>query len=182
MLGSKSSSHSLNGDAEENKSNGKAKISQYAPMREKIVYGTLDKLFLGPEDLDFLSPAERAERADQDLLHVLGLNTLFPELQPFGMLDVAPPTVVDPTKKKSSRSVDKDDPNKRIEEINYTRVMPAGTFMMSKPTLLGPLQPSKRWKDGKWLPMEEYSVPADLDSTNRITEEALCGWFSFLNL
>lgn len=178
LLGSKSSSHSLNGDAEDTKSNStKAKISAYAPMREKIVYGSSDKLFINSDDLDGFVHPESSDNSEHDILHALGLNTLFPELQPFDMLDVAPPVVVEPSKKRSSRSADKDDPNKRVEETNYTKVMPAGRFMTVKPTLLGPLQPAKNFKDGKWLPMEEYAVQPDMDSAGRITEESLCGEF-----
>lgn len=176
LLGSKSSSHSLNGDTEDSKSNStKAKISAYAPMREKIVYDSSDKLFINPEDLHVFLHPESSDNGQHDVLHALGLNTLFPELLPFGMLDVAPPVVVEPSKKRSSRSADKDDPNKRVEETNYTKVMPASRFMTVKPTLLGPLQPAKNFKDGKWWPMEEYAVPPDTDSTGRITEESLCG-------
>jgi len=181
MLGSKSSSHSLNGDAEESKSStSKAKISVYAPLRAKIAYEYYDKFFIGPEDLQQVAEPESGEKGEEEgaTLHSLSLETLFPELQPYGMLDVAPPSVVDPAKKKSSRSSEKDDPNKRIDEVGYTKVMPTGTFMTVKPTLLGPLHPSKRWKDGKWLPMEEFSVTPDPESTNRITEESLCGMFS----
>ncbi|KAJ3512639.1 hypothetical protein NMY22_g15270 [Coprinellus aureogranulatus] len=156
MLGSKSSSHSLNGDAEDSKSHlTKANISPYAPLREKIVYDSSDSLFISPNDLEGFVPSESGDDGEQDIVHALGLNTLFPELQPFGMLDVAPPAVVEPTKKRSSRSADKDDPNKRIEETNYTKVMPASRFMTVKPTLLGPLQPVKNLKDRKCLPMEE---------------------------
>ncbi|KAF6765080.1 hypothetical protein DFP72DRAFT_870046 [Ephemerocybe angulata] len=180
MLGSKSSSHSVNGDTDENKANlTKGKISAYAPMREKIVYGPSDKLFIGPEDLDSFPHLGARDSAENDILHALGLDTLFPELQPFGMLDVAPPVVPEPTKKRSSRSADKDDPNKRVEETNYTKVLPSNQFMTVKPTLLGPLEPAKRWKDGHWLPMEEYAIPADPDSTSRITEESLCELFDF---
>lgn len=177
VLGSKSSSHSLNGDAEDSKANAnKVKISAYAPTREKIAYGS-DKLFLTPEDLDsFVRPEQAdADKGESDLYHSLGLSTLFPELQPYGMLDVAPAVVLDPTKKRSSRSNDKDDPNKRIDELNYTKVMPAGKFMTLKPTLLVPLEPATHWKDGKWLPMEEFAVPADSESNGKITEECLSG-------
>jgi chromatin modification-related protein VID21 len=182
MLGSKSSSHSLNGDAEDSKSNSaKARISAYAPMREKIVYSSSDKLFIGPDDVEGFVHSGNPDNADYGVLHALGLGTLFPELQPFGMLDVAPPVVPEPgAKKRSSRSADKDDPNKRVEETNYTKVMPAGRFMTVKPTLLGPLQPAKNYKDGKWLPMEEYAIAPDVDSTGRITEESLCGGFSLM--
>ncbi|KAH6918710.1 hypothetical protein BKA70DRAFT_1176245 [Coprinopsis sp. MPI-PUGE-AT-0042] len=159
LLGSKSSSHSLNGDAED-KPAIKAKASAYAPLREKLVYSS-DKLFVGLEDLE--SAVE--EGAGKDGPATLDFISLFPDLQPLSMLDVAPPATE--AKKKSSRS-ERDDPNKRVEETNYTKVYPAGQFMYSRPTLLGPLHPAKRWKDGSWLNMEEVPVTPDAESSSYI--------------
>lgn len=166
LLGSKSSSHSLNGDVEDKPAN-KAKPSAYAPLREKLVYSSSDKLFAGSEDLEF-------EGASKEGPATLDFISLFPDLQPLSMLDVAPPATE--AKKKSSRS-ERDDPNKRMEESSYTKVYPAGQFMFSRPTLLGPLHPAKRWKDGGWLNMEEIPVTPEAESSSYIksVDDSLSG-------
>lgn len=157
ILGSKSSSHSVNGDADD-KPAAKSKASAYAPLREKLAHYSPDKLFA---DLGDMEPLDTEEKGS----HVLDFLSLFPDLQPLSMLDVAPPATE--VKKKSSRG-ERDDPNKRTEETNYTKVYPIGQFMYSRPTLLGPLQPAKRWKDGSWLSMEEVPVTPDADSSSYI--------------
>ncbi|KAG2020430.1 hypothetical protein CC2G_005773 [Coprinopsis cinerea AmutBmut pab1-1] len=171
LLGSKSSSHSLNGDGDEKPPSTKTKIAAYAPIREKLVYESEGKLFIEPEDLHI------PDQEDTDSLRQLDISSIFPDLQPFAMFDVAPAT--EPKKKNR---IERDDPNKRLEETNYTKVFPSGQFMFVKPTLLGPLQPAKRWKDGSWLPMEENPIPSEPESGStsvKNLEESVSELFDF---
>lgn len=43
--------------------------------------------------------------------------------------------------------------------------------MYSKPTLIGPLQPSKNWKDGRWLPLDETPVYVEYEGPTRLPED-----------
>ena len=92
------------------------------------------------------------------------------------MLDVAPAVIpaTQEGRKKSERR-DKDDPNKRAEDTTYSKLFPASRFMRTKPTLLGPLLPSKRWKDGSWDPIEEAPIVADVDGVAKTSEENFNG-------
>ena len=110
---------------------------------------------------------------DKDVNAQLDFTTLFPNLQPFGLLDVHPGPVPNEGKKKMGKS-DKDDPNKRIEDTTYTKLYPTGRFMYTKPTLLGPLQPSKHWKNGQWLSTEETAIVPD-DGGGRIPDDSSNG-------
>ena len=114
---------------------------------------------------------------DKDANVQLDLTTLFPDLQPLGLLDVHSGPVPNEGRKKTDKKLDKDDPNKRIEDTSYTKLYPTGRFMYTKPTLLGPLQPSKRWKNGRWLSMEETSIVPD-DGSGRIPDDSSNGNFS----
>ena len=138
-----------------------------APLREQVAYCEGTQLFT-----DF----------DCDIANV---TTLFPDLQPLGLLDVHPGPVPNEGKKKMEKKSDKDDPNKRIEDTTYTKLYPTGRFMYTKPTLLGPLQPSKRWKNGRWLSTEETSIVPD-GGSGRIPDDSSNGnlqlfYFSVIN-
>ena len=113
---------------------------------------------------------------DKNLNVQLDFTTLFSDLQPFGLLDVHPGPVPNEGKKKMERKSDKDDPNKRIEDTTYTKLYPTGRFMYTKPTLLGPLQPSKHWKNGRWLSTEETSIIPD-EGSGRIPDDSSNGNF-----
>ncbi|KAI0372852.1 hypothetical protein BV20DRAFT_990169 [Pilatotrama ljubarskyi] len=160
----------------------KNKANQYAPLRDHIVYSQLDKLFLDLDDLDIVkgmsdlstddfSPTAPPPPAD--------LTSIFPDLQPYGMLDVAPPAPAGQDgRKKSDRKADKDDPNKRAEDTTYSKLVPMSKFMQVKPTLLGTLKPARHWKDGKWEHIEESPIFADVDvPPARPVEENLCALF-----
>ncbi|CDO72899.1 hypothetical protein BN946_scf185002.g84 [Trametes cinnabarina] len=160
----------------------KSKVGQYAPLREHIVYSEVDKLFLDLDDLEIIkgmsdlttddfSPTAPPPPAD--------LASIFPDLQPYGMLDVAPPGLIGQDgKKKSDRRGDRDDPNKRAEDTTYSKLAPMSKFMQIKPTLLGTLKPAKHWKDGHWERIEETPVFADIDvPPARPIEENLCALF-----
>ncbi|KAJ7184286.1 hypothetical protein C8R46DRAFT_1063570 [Mycena filopes] len=119
---------------------GKANI--YAPLREYLAYSDAEKLFLDLNDFDRVVMNASADELSADpVFPPTDLSEIFPDLPPLGMLDT----------KKSEKRVDRDDPNKRAEEAMYPKLFPIGKFMHTKPTLIGPLQPAKRWKNGRWL-------------------------------
>ncbi|KAJ3516720.1 hypothetical protein NLJ89_g941 [Agrocybe chaxingu] len=162
---SKSSSQSTNGDVVL----AKPPKSVLAPLRERLAYD--DSLFVDLANLS-ITTSTPAGSETKLALDAMDLESLFPDLQPFGLLDT-PPLVPPPTegKKKGEKKSDRDDPNKRIEDTTYTKLYPTGRFMYSKPTLIGPLQPAKRLKDGKWQPMEQVAVPPEADPGSRVPEE-----------
>jgi chromatin modification-related protein VID21 len=177
LSGSKSSSQSVNGDGDPAPVSTKPSKSSLAPLRQKIVHS--DDLFF---DLSDISASLTAQTQAQDLPpQHLDMQTLFPDLQPFGLLDVSPNPVITngETKKKSEKKSDKDDPTKRAEDLNYAKLFPTGRFMHTKPTLIGPLQPAKRYKDDTWLPVDPQAVTPDVDGNNRVSEEISNGKLHF---
>ena len=175
ILGSKSSSQSANGDGDAQTASAKLSISVLAPLREQISYCEGTQLFTDFDcDKDISTVLQ-----DKDVNVQLDLTTLFPDLQPLGLLEVQPGPVPNEGKKKMEKKSDKDDPNKRIEDTTYTKLYPTGRFMHTKPTLLGPLQPSKRWKNGRWLSTEETSIVPD-DGSGRIPDDSSNGNFLLL--
>lgn len=180
VLGSKSTSQSSNGDGEPvvppTKSSSKTNI--YTPLRERIAYSDDQKLFLELGDLDITAIDNSLMGDHHFLLPPSDLTAIFPDLQPLGLLDVAPviPSSAAPEgKKKSEKRSDRDDPNKRIEDTTYTKLFPTGRFMYSKPTLIGPLQPSKRWKDGRWGSLDDCSAATEPENSTRISDDSVNG-------
>jgi chromatin modification-related protein VID21 len=154
----------------------------YAPLRERIAYSDPQKLFLDFDDLELiqgLSSLSTEDNPVEALPPAPDLSAIFPDLPQFGMLDVAPPiapSVSTEGRKKSEKRSDKDDPNKRAEDSTYTKLAPLGKFMYRKPTLLGPLQPAKCWKQGQWSNVEEGAVSAESDGPfARVADDTTCG-------
>ncbi|KAJ7739697.1 hypothetical protein DFH07DRAFT_752123 [Mycena maculata] len=149
-----------------------AKANIYAPLREYLAYSGTDKLFLDLHDLDRVIMNASADELSADpAFPPTDLSEIFPDLPPLGMLDVAPPppaNVLEGKVKKSEKR-DRDDPNKRMEDTMYTKLFPIGKFMYTKPTLIGPLQPAKRWKNGRWLNADD--CPASDPDTPPIKPE-----------
>jgi chromatin modification-related protein VID21 len=177
LSGSKSSSQSVNGDGDLAPVSAKPSKSSLTPLRQKIAHS--DDLFF---DLSDISASLIAQSDVQD--PHLDLQTLFPDLQPFGLLDVSPSPVITngETKKRSDKKSDRDDPTKRAEDLNYSKLFPTGRFMQTKPTLIGPLQPAKRFKDDTWLPIDLQAVTADMDGNNRVSEDISNGEFTIWNI
>ncbi|KDR81485.1 hypothetical protein GALMADRAFT_152341 [Galerina marginata CBS 339.88] len=170
--GSKSRSQSTNGDVElPDPATAAVKLSKsfLAPLQERIAYCGDDQLFMNPDGIETSS---KGGTSNNESFDSFDLRALFPGLQPLGLLDI--PATPGPTdgKKRVEKRSDRDDPNKRTEDTVFTKLYPTGRFMFVKPTLIGPLQPSKRWKDGKWLPMEQLSVVPETDNSTRISEES----------
>jgi chromatin modification-related protein VID21 len=145
-----------------------SKTSIYAPLRDHIAYSDDAKLVLGLDDFHNLVDAALPPPSD--------LLSIFPDLQPLGLFDI--PSVIVPStnegKKRSEKRLERDDPTRRSEDTTYTKLFPSGEFMHSKPTLLGPLHPSKYFEDGQWV-MEETPVFPDSDSSTKISENTLSG-------
>ena len=169
-------------DAETSGSNAKSvyKPNIYAPMRERIIYSNQDKLFLDLDDYDDLVKDLAALSTEDSVVEAPppppDLSAIFPDLQPFGLMNVPPVPITSTSteaKKKSDRKSDRDDPNKRVEDTTYTKLVPLGRFMHCKPTLLGPLNPAKRWKEGQWLNQEDALSNSEND--NSTLNESLCG-------
>lgn len=173
ILGSQSSSQSANGDGDAQTASAKLSKSVLAPLREQIAYSEGTLLFA---DFDCNIDVSTVLQ-DKDLNVHLDLTTLFPDLQPLGLLDVQPGPIPNEGKKKVEKRSDRDDPNRRIEDTTYTKLYPTGRFMYTKPTLLGPLQPSKRWKNDGWLPTEETSIVPD-DDSGRVPDDSNNGNFN----
>ena len=139
-----------------------SKTVTYAPLRERIAYSDERKLFLDDDDLDLakaLSDLTTDDTAIEPSIPIPDLSDIFPDLQPLGMPDVTSGLVEGKKKDKKSG-----DDNRRVEDSGFTRMAPLGRFMHCKPTLLGPLRPAKRWRNGKWIFVEEAAVVVDFDS------------------
>lgn len=182
VLGEKVSSNSSsnNGDGDTPTMSAKSLMKQtYAPLRERILESDLDKLFLDLDDFHITQPGERNDLNNDSIevnLPPADLSTIFPDLQPLSLLDIAPSAapVLD-GKKRAEKRMDRDDPNKRIEDTTFTKLFPIGQFMHTKPTLIGSLQPSKNWKDGKWLPLGDPPVYVEYEGPIRPPEDAMSG-------
>ena len=169
---------------EESSSHSKhaSKQNVYAPMRERIASSDDHKLFLDLDDYDYL--VKDLAALSEENIHEMpppphDLSAIFPDLQPFGLLNI-PDTGVTEVKKKSDRKSDKDDPNKRTEDTTYANLVPLGKFNHCKPTLLGPMNPAKRWKQGKWANQEDSASNSENDSS--LSVDSLCGQFvQFVN-
>jgi chromatin modification-related protein VID21 len=155
------------------------KPNVYAPMRERIVYSDTDKLFIDLDDYDGLVRDLALSTGDTTIEAPPpppDLSAIFPDLQPFGLLNVplVPTSVTSTdTRKKPERKSDRDDPNKRVEDTSYTKLVPLGEFMHCKPTLIGPLNPAKHWRQGKWLSHQDTANNIENDAS--AANDALCG-------
>lgn len=157
----------------------KHKINQFAAIREHIVYSDINKLFVDLDDLDLvksmseLSTDEPPAASTTTPSHApYDLTAIFPDLQPYAMLDIAPHNE---PRKKSERKSDRDDPNKRAEDATYTKVVPVNKFMFVKPALISTVKPATYLKDGHWEPIEPTPVFADVEvPPARPIDENLC--------
>ena len=182
VLGSQTSSESQNSTLPVPSSSKVAqKLNLYAPLRERIAYSDDSKLFLDNDDLDLVKALSDLTTEDSsppaldlEAARSLDLSDLFPDLQVLGMPDVAP---AEP-KKRSDKKSERDD-NRRVDDAGYTKIAPMGRFMLCKPTLLSPLQPVRRWKNGRWLPPEEPPVTEAEGLSSKITDEQLSGKSEF---
>lgn len=139
-----------------------SKTSLYAPLREEIAYSDERKLFLEDDDLILvraLSDLTTDDSGIEPSLPIADLSDIFPDLQPLGMPDIVSSS--NEGKKKDKKS---GEDNRRVEDAGFTKMAPLGRFMHFKPTLLGPLQPARRWVNGEWMLAEEAAVAVDFDN------------------
>ncbi|KAG6854910.1 hypothetical protein C0991_009733 [Blastosporella zonata] len=148
---------------------GKSNI--YAPFREMIAYSEDDKLFLDLEEFDMNKLAALPKNTKEGPPPPLGLESIFPDLNILDF-DYTPVVQTIDGKKRLEKKIDRDDPNKRPDDILYTRLYPTGDFMMSKPTLIGPLRPSKNWKSGQWLALDDSAVAPESDIPGKIDDSS----------
>ena len=112
----------------------KSKGQTYAPLRERIMYSELDKLVLDVSDLGLIQGMSELSTDDQVLAMPpppTDIASIFPDLQPYGLLEVAP--AAPEGRKKSDRRGDRDDPNKRAEDTTYQKITPMSDFVFNRP-------------------------------------------------
>ncbi|KAJ4001460.1 hypothetical protein F5050DRAFT_1723920 [Lentinula boryana] len=152
-----------------------SKINLYAPLRERIAHSEVEKLFLDFDDFRITTTDPSSENMIESLLPPSDLSDVFPEFQPYAMFGLAastPPPV--DGKKKSEKKSDRDDPvNKRVDEVAYSKLYPASTFMFSKPTLVGAMQPSKHLREGRWVDLDQSPISIEYEAPQpfRLPEE-----------
>jgi chromatin modification-related protein VID21 len=131
------------------------KAPLYPELRDRIAYSDDLHLFLTPEDLIIDSMNTDLVISDTGKSGPPDLANIFSDLQPYDFIDVAPTQLPISEKRKSVSRTEKDDPHKRPEDTTYSKLAPVTKYMYSKPVLLGPLQPARRWKGGAWVNMED---------------------------
>jgi chromatin modification-related protein VID21 len=142
-------------------------------LRDHIVYSDEQKLFLDQNDYGLVKADSFSADLDfENSLSPPDLSTIFPDLQPLGLLEVLPVVTSASIPEGKRRPEKRDDRYKRVEDTTYTKLFPVGEFMHCKPTLLGPLQPSKRWKNGQWSSLDENAVAPECENpSGRISDE-----------
>ncbi|KAG6845239.1 hypothetical protein H0H87_012231 [Tephrocybe sp. NHM501043] len=146
------------------------KSNVYAPFREIIAYSEDDKLFLDLEEFD-VARLDALKNVKEAPMPPPGLESIFPDLHILDF-DFTPVVQAIDGKRRPEKKIDRDDPNKRLDDILYTRLYPTGDFMTSKPTLIGPLRPSKNWKSGGWLSLDDSAVTPESDVPSKIDDSS----------
>ncbi|TFY66666.1 hypothetical protein EVG20_g4430 [Dentipellis fragilis] len=152
-----------------------SKSNAYLPLRAHIAYSDEHQLFLDLDDFHFGKRHEETitESTSMDAPPAaVDLSSIFPDLQCFGVLDVAPVAGITSSTdgKKKQEKRDRDDPHKRTEDTTYSKLTPLGRFMREKPTLLGTLEPSKHWKGDHWSGIDDAPVVPDLDTSYKVDD------------
>lgn len=168
--------------------------SLWTPDEAKVIRSSIISL---PEQDLFVNMDQIVPMPEEDLARVLSsegppiesslgldLTTIFPELQPFSMLDGPTSEIAgngSDGRRRNDKKADKDDPTKRVEETTYTRLCPTTRFMHMKPTLVSALQPAKKWRQGRWVDLDESPVVSDVDSPPSFsgTENTCCKYHLF---
>jgi chromatin modification-related protein VID21 len=117
--------------------------------------------------LSFSKSSDEVAQTPVADLHQLDLPTLFPELQTYTMIDVAPGDIISSSegkKKGDKKGGERDDPYKRTDEATYAKLNGNELFMRSKPILVSVVQPARRWRKGKWVNLDESPVLSDTDT------------------
>ncbi|KLO14690.1 hypothetical protein SCHPADRAFT_850679 [Schizopora paradoxa] len=154
--------------------------SSIAALPDDALFVQFDSLALSSE-----SDSNGAESSTSQVTlapNDIDLQALFPELQVYGFIDLNPSEIIASSssegKKKADKKAEKDDPTKRVDETMATKLCPIGFFMHKKPTLVSALQPSRKWRKGKWVNLEESPVVSDIDGPSpAITEPSASSLF-----
>ncbi|KAF8831737.1 hypothetical protein HHX47_DHR1001148 [Lentinula edodes] len=157
-----------------------SKINLYTPLRANIAHSGVEKLFLDFDDFRITTTDPLSENTIETLLPPSNLSDIFPDFQPYAMFDLAMPIPPVDGKKKSEKKSDRDDPvNKRVDEVAYSKLYPSSTFMFSKPTLVGALQPSKHLRGCQWVDLDETPISIEYEAPQpfRLPEEFNHGIF-----
>lgn len=179
-LVAKSGSQSSVGDSAHGLSKSKSsKITLYTPVRDRVVYSDVDKLFLDLED--FKVPNDDNLSADDTNSHlpVADLTSIFPDLQPFALYEPSS-TLPSDSKRKSEKKL-LDEWKTRIDETERNKICPVGQYMHTKPTLIGALQPALHWKNGEWTNVELIAISEDPGVAIKIPDDCFNDLFDSKN-
>lgn len=172
VLASQPTPSSNGGDVDSSSGSLKTgKSNKYAPFRQAIAYSENDKLFLDMENFDVTKLNAPLKTSNETALPPPGLESIFPDLHILEF-DWSPVVHTADGRKRPERKIDRDDPYKRSDDILSTRLYPTGDFMMSKPTLIGPLRPSRNWKGGQWLSLDDNAIVPEPDNTVKIDDSS----------
>ena len=141
--------------------NGLSAATQGA-MRERVAFMDLNKVFLDADDLGLTSliPKPSAEEVPDYVPPSIDLVALFGDVQAYGLPEPVP-AVIQLDIKKNRR--EREDVSRRLDETNTTKLAPVSKFMFCRPTLISALQPSRHWREGTWIGLDESPVyPTDI--------------------
>lgn len=163
------------------KTKARRDASAYGPLRDQILSMAMDKLVLDLDDIELVKGMSELSTEDHSLanygahLPPLDFSSIFPDLMPYGLLEPAHEASGDRKKSDKPGRLDKDDPNKRIDDTLYTKLTPMSDFMLQRPTLVGVLEPSVHWNGDHWEHMDEPPISVDYESPmSRTGEDNLC--------
>lgn len=153
--------------------NGLSASTQGA-LREKVAFMDLNKVFLDVDDLGLtdLIPKPTTEEASDYIPPTIDLVALFGDVQAYGLPEPIP-AAIQLDLKKNRR--EREDVGRRLDDSNTTKLVPVSKFMFCRPTLISALQPSRHWRDGDWIGLDESPVyPAD---TPPLPQDFACSEF-----
>lgn len=124
-------------------------------------------LTLSKDDAD--SPSHQNEHVSLSIEN--DLTTIFSDLQLFALPEICPSEgpILD-TKKKLDKN-DRNGYSRRLDETTYTKLYPTNAFMHKRPTLVSALQPSKKWRKGRWADLDESPVVSDSETPVTVATE-----------
>jgi len=155
--------------------NGLSAATQGA-MRERVAFMDLNKVFLDADDLGLtnLIPKPSAEEAPDYVPPHIDLVALFGDVQAYGLPEPVPAAIQLDIKKNRR---EREDVSRKLDEANFTKLVPVSKFMFCRPTLISALQPSRHWRDGDWTGLDESPVyPTD---TPPFSQEFACSESTF---
>jgi len=136
--------------------NGLSAATQGA-MRERVAFMDLNKVFLDADDLGLTSliPKPSSDAVPDYVPPNIDLVALFGDVQAYGLPEPVPAAIQLDIKKNRR---EREDVSRRLDEANFTKLVPVSKFMFCRPTLISALQPSRHWTDGTWTGLDESPV------------------------